>query len=401
MEFLVEVETKNLTRGRKTIFYSRERGRSITREEEMDDYYVSDRLTLDQARSLAASLEPYNPQILVSSADRYVVIVYGPRELGRNPDFKKRCKYTMNSEPQISLNLRYPPLSKMINGKYHLNKRMDPDELAADTYCGVDIEVKGMTDSPEIYMNAVVSSKDSVVFTSLDTGTSFVDIDGQKVRIERCKDQREVIEHSAQFIREVDPLWLYGHNIMNFDLYALKKLGDFEIGVDGSEPKSKGGIPHFHSYMFGQEKKRFDKMVVKGRFVIDTLVFARNNLWFPDNKLETIAQYLGFDFQKVFHGEDLDELAQKAMYDRDLALQIAIYNFRDAAVSVKIAQYFLPQIIRDSLDFWTDPTTVCFKSNAVPEFYDQMAFRELHVLRKTRNVDFDPDEKKIELLGVG
>ncbi|MDI6806334.1 MAG: 3'-5' exonuclease [Candidatus Aenigmarchaeota archaeon] len=385
--FIVDVEAKNSIKGRKCLFYLRDSNTSTTYECEKDDILVSNRLSLGEAQDFAERLEEYSPKIMASGG-RYVVMVRGPRELKHDSEFKKKLIYQMDSQPEVSLRLNYPPFTKaeIENGEMKIVGKADINSLQKETACCLDIEVEDPEIDPKTYLVSVVSDKGDIIFTTKNPGLSEVCLDSRRANVIVCSED-EIVEHVAQFINEIDPLYIFGHNIMDFDLPYLADAGRFYIGVDGSKPKIKGGIP-------GYSKKR----IVKGRYVIDTLSFARNNLWLPDNKLETVANCLDIQFKKEYDYEKLNELAKKASTDKSIATDLARYNYNDALVTYQIGKRFLPIILGASLDFFTDPTTVCFRSSPVSEYYDNVYFHELHTFRQERNIEFDVEEKKRKLL---
>ncbi|MBI2545077.1 MAG: hypothetical protein HYW22_00555 [Candidatus Aenigmarchaeota archaeon] len=404
--FLLDIRVKNPDSGRKTLLYVRDyQGHSHVVERDMDDHFVSDRLSFIEADELEKSLRgtslvQYNPRIF-NSGSMYVVVLYGPRELKSDLEFKKATKvYRMVSKPEVSLKLRYPPLLAIKNGTVTMRK-VRPEHLLQDTFYGLDIELTGMnTDNPLIYMVAGVSGKGNTIFTLYDTGTDWMDIDGHHFRVERADSIPGLVELVKQDIIEKDPLWIYGHNLMDFDLPHLRRSGDFRIGIGGTEPRIEGGIPGFHSFRAGKEKNQTDKVVVDGRFVIDTLAWSRNNLGLPNNTLPTVAQNHGIPMEKEIKGDEFDVLGERAKYDRGVAFKIARYCARDTLTTVRIGQLDLPQIVIEAIDFETDPTTVCFTGNSVTNYYSVRTQRSLLTLGERRQPSIDMNDKKLVILGM-
>lgn len=390
---LVDVEPKNPYKGTRTIFYLRNNGKSVIHEQDIGNFFYSHRLTDGEADELRKKLENLLPGIEIKkldSAKKYVVNFFGPREFG---DIVGR--YSVNSRPGETLKLMYPPLSTLTNGE--VSDKVSLEKLMNDSWCSLDVEVKNaFTNNPFLYLASLVTEKEGVAYTTLQTKRNFLTASDLVIPIVKCNDPMEIAVRTAEFIREHDPRFLFGYNI-GFDLSHLRKAGGFlenrdhglfRISTDGDIPKIEGGIP-------GSE---FKKWTVAGRDIIDPYPFHRNNAWYPDYTLETVTNLRGIEFEKAIEGENLDAEYEKALTDPETAEKLCIYGANDAIIQSILARKCAPLILTTSLDMHTDPTTASFNANPVTKYYDVVHFKELKTVRNNREMEVDVHEGKIELL---
>ncbi len=154
----------------------------------------------------------------------------------------------------------------------------------------------------------------------------------------KVSDEKELIDYLVKKIKEKDPDIIITYNGDSFDLPYLKErakqLGTkFDIGLDGSEPKSV--------------KKGLDKATrIKGRLHVDAYQVLRMlskfgviNLVKMD--LESVSSILLDEEKEKILAEEINDI-----WDSNKGLErLADYNLKDSEVAYRIVQEYLPLFI--------------------------------------------------------
>ena len=113
----------------------------------------------------------------------------------------------------------------------------------------------------------------------------------------KVKNQFELIDKVNTLIQQINPFYIYGHNIMTFDYRKAQQLTkNFRPGVNGEFPLH---ISQFDSD-FGVQR------IAPGRIDIDPSLYAMNYMDCFNNKLDTVFHHLtGIISPKTLNKDDL------------------------------------------------------------------------------------------------
>ncbi|MEM2874164.1 MAG: hypothetical protein QW063_01820 [Candidatus Nanoarchaeia archaeon] len=335
----------------------------------------------------------------IQSGKYYVVQVIGPRELKKElPEL-----FIKTSNVSDLLDWAFPAFSKVSIENNEKNKEIritEPaslEEILKWPILAIDLELDKKNTQNYIRINtaAVVGENYKTVFNIFDFDMRM-----------GCS-QKKLIAQLEKIIYDIDPPIICSHNIA-FDLLQPKeKVGAFCIGVDGGSPVIKGGIglKRKKSKNNGEEERKgFPKIEVAGRQLFCSMSFARNNLWSSNNKLSTVANFLGIQYEKGLDYEELEELVQKAERGDAYAREcIKTYCLEDCEIHLKLAKRLLPIALREALAFETDLMSVCFTSKATlaRKLRDKRYFESLGTYRRDRTTElqeFDIYAEKIRMM---
>ncbi|MBC75077.1 MAG: hypothetical protein CME64_03600 [Halobacteriovoraceae bacterium] len=135
------------------------------------------------------------------------------------------------------------------------------------------------------------------------------------------KTEKELLEHTVEFIQEVDPDYIVGWHVVGFDFKFLdnkaRKYGvSLNFGRDGSQIE----LQERNNMMYG---------TIKGRVILDGPPLLRNNFFsFKNMKLDTVAgEVLGLGKDISATGkEKVEEIERRFREDK---ASLAFYNIED------------------------------------------------------------------------
>jgi DNA polymerase elongation subunit (family B) len=215
---------------------------------------------------------------------------------------------------------------KVKDAKKIPDKKFKPKTLA------YDIETDSLKiGQGEILMISLVSGNFKKVITWKKTKKE------KPSYVEYVKDEADLLEKFAEYVREISPDFLIGYFSDGFDLPYLKARAekhrvDLSLGLDGSQPRLTRGIS-----MSGR---------IKGIVHIDILKFIRT-AYSQYMKSETLSlnevskEFLG-DTKKEFkikHSSKLDDHDWKAYYE---------YNLHDSVLALGLFEKFWPDFLEFS-----------------------------------------------------
>lgn len=154
------------------------------------------------------------------------------------------------------------------------------------------------------------------------------------------EDQKHLIDSWCQWVREIDPSLIVGHNIAIYDLpylaFCAKKANTYLLlGRDGSDVKFQTNTSKFRKD--GSQTLDYNRCRIYGREIVDTMFLSvkydigRN---FPNYRLKDIIKYLGLDIEgRVYYDastikdnylipEEMEKIKKYAEHDGDEALSL-------------------------------------------------------------------------------
>ena len=273
------------------------------------------------------------------------------------------------------LRMRYPPLLQLdgLNIPNDRNPLPSPkfvslEHLLSDNYAVLDIELEGCEQGKEnIFMVVYHTSKKQIIFHNLPfTATSW-----QDVQLIHYDTQAELGNKLTSIIHQDDPLWIIGHNIMNFDQLKLRNLTeDYLPSTNDHYPVSKSSI------------KSFKKVITKGRFTLDTLGYLRHfRNFFADNSLETSA-----NFEKSINYAQQTILVQQARAGDQQAFETLVsYCVDDGKRAAQLGVEILPHLAMIAQTWHCDPDSICStsKQQLAKHYWQQRNFKRTHIRPST------------------
>lgn len=192
-----------------------------------------------------------------------------------------------------------------------LFKGMMPEDLSVLSF---DIETTGTTHDE--------TSKVLLISNTFKRGDTVV---RRLFSYDQYKTQKQLIKAWADFVREVDPDVMVGHNIFGFDLPYMRYCGgDFNIGRDGSRAKFERYVSQFRKD--GSQAYDYNNVRVYGRQIVDTFHLSI--------KYDIGRNYKTYKLKDIIRHEKL-ERGDRQHYD---ASQIR-FNYQDAFEWAKIKEY--------------------------------------------------------------
>ena len=185
----------------------------------------------------------------------------------------------------------------MTKDGYTLFKGMDPKDVSVLSF---DIETTGLK-----------HDNGSFVLMITNTYRKGGSIERRMFKYDDYKDQKTMIKEWCDYVREVNPTILLGHNIFGFDLPYLKYCagGPLKLGRDGGAAKFSNYDSQFRKD--GSQTYSYNNVKIFGRHVIDTMFlsikFAQaNGRAYESYGLKNIIDYEGlkrdnrilWDFEK-------------------------------------------------------------------------------------------------------
>lgn len=172
--------------------------------------------------------------------------------------------------------------------------------------------------------------------------------------------QKDLIDAWCDWVREIDPSFMIGHNVIIYDipflLHCAKINGTYlKLGRDGGTPSVSPTISKFRKD--GSQTLDYNKVRIYGREVIDTMFLsikydiARK---FPSYRLKAIVDYLGLEVEgRVFY----DAATIRDNYkDPEEMIKIKKYAEHDGDDSLSLFDKMIPAQF-----FWTQSVPKTFQ----------------------------------------
>lgn len=429
----------NPNRGKEVTYYVRVDGKTSAYTSEIPHIFCTKNMEATAAMRLKDKLKILLKdtgcdiyELPYARTSKRIVVVEGPRELKNilpQP-------FVKDERANVSQMVRWKtPIYSQVeikDGKitnFYSEARESLEKMIDYPMAAMDFEVQDWeTDNPKIFLASLVEkSGDSMkkyAFTLYEPGT----IEGTEVV--KVTNQTELIIALAKYINNIDPVWITGQNIMNYDLikarltektedgykqigvvdseleeladkmmngYApehlkqfvsdsrkdcLKKLkkhakqGLFAVGCDNKNPKIKGS----NTFL--------SKTIITGRGIVDTLPYFQKKGLTQNSKLETLVRnFMGEDFEKGLGYDTLNDLAHAAEKgDAGAAKRLIEYCVKDSEKSYELGQWILPNLVAAALAFETDVSSADYTSgsNLCKKKWDKKQFKALNTYRKVK-----------------
>jgi hypothetical protein len=222
-----------------------------------------------------------------------------------------------------------------------------------------------------------VNNGDYFVVSTLPLSKSIdVKFPGKDVMINpelyQVKNQIDLIEKVNEIIKEIQPLYMFGHKHTDFDYRIAQELaGNFKIGVGGEKPE----------YLWGLPNKFMQVRIAPGRLDIEPSSYYQHYSWIRNNKLDTVFEdIIGLVDKKAFNHKQLEEAIRSiesgkriSNKKRELADKINSYAMRDSIKSHIICSSLLREVLETAYLFNTTPVRACTtsKKTLTEEYWTQ------------------------------
>ncbi|MBI2668613.1 hypothetical protein HYX14_02100 [Candidatus Woesearchaeota archaeon] len=215
------------------------------------------------------------------------------------------------------------------------------ESILQDTHAVLDIELEGWEVGKEhLFMAVYVSPQRTMIIHDLPFDRRKMG----KAKLRRVADEAELGSVLTKAVAKDDPLWIFGHNIMNFDQIKIRqRTQNYYPGTRGQQPLTKS-------------VQGLGKVITKGRFTLDTYAYAfyHRNI-FVDNSLETLA-----GFEKSIDYVEQAELVRRARQGDEQAFETLVkYCLEDGIREEKLALEWKELVTAKALHFRREPDSIC------------------------------------------
>ncbi len=222
------------------------------------------------------------------------------------------------------------------------------DALVREDYAILDVELEGWERGEDsIFMAVYVSPSHRLILHNFN----FPETEQEHFGLVHYDTQQELGELITELINKDDPLWLYGHNIMNFDQIKLREL------------TRKAYLPAVNlHYPVTKSVQGLGRVITKGRWTLDSYKYSQvyRNI-FANNTLETISD----DFEKSIDYEQQARLVKEAKAGSRLAFeQLVHYCIGDGLATERTGEELKEFVAEKVLYYRTHPDAVCSSSKA-------------------------------------
>lgn len=309
-----------------------------------------------------------------------------------------RIDQELRDASEEELRQRYIDLAAAFN---HPIKQEESEWWSRKDLIGQIEEILNKHRDERITTTSLVSEDRFEVPTTFDTGADsiLVNVPGEDrkvlVRIIELENQQEIVAHINDVVDETDPLGIFGHYHMKFDLKKAHEFtGNLQLGVDGSPPKFVSGAGLSPT---GGDGYFIEQRGVKGRVVIDPALYSQNYMTNINNKLDTVfAELFGiYDRKSMTHSELFVKTTRAEGGSKRDALDIISYAVQDSIKSDKMCRRLMPEHILLAKLFRSMPSRIdAVAKKTLSE--DYWVFRHYRNYRNYPDVDFDRLEMKLD-----
>ena len=384
--FITQVEPLNLLRGQEVLFFIREQdlGQKVSRThcqiKEIPHYFFTPYLPNEEIDQIQTDIlrDPAYEKLNLSRRDytlaKSFLQIGGSKELGAALPSPFLCKNRSNrwqdpcslNSPTRQLRWFYPPMMLVdsldnIPLPKEIEKRrfISLEQIITDDYAVLDIELEGWEKGQDqIFMVVYISPKRKIIFHDF----KFELNEHHRFELISFQTPQELGNLVSLQFKEDDPLWIYGHNIMNFDQIKLRDL-------------TKTYFPAVNQhYPVTKTVQGLGRVITKGRWTIDSYKYHfnyRNVL--ANNTLETVSE----DLEKSINYQEQAKLVRLAR-NGDLGAFLALvdYCIEDGLATQKKGEELKPIVAKKSKYLRTYPDNICStaKSTISREYWHRRYF---------------------------
>jgi len=255
------------------------------------------------------------------------------------------------NSPSGLLRKLYPP-GMIINDpqaipdpdRIHSRKYISLEEMVADTHAVIDIEVEDWERGQDhIFMAVYLSPHHKILFHDLP----FPDQNYNEFQLIPFATPGELGEQLTTIVHQEDPLWIYGHNIMNYDQLQLRNL-------------TQAYFPAANEYYpVVKSAQGLGRVLTKGRWTLDTYAYKFNYENIHANNslgvLSELKSFLPYDQQSRL-------VQQSRQGDRPAFLMLLDYCLHDGLASAEAGERYTPRVALKTQHFRTTPDIICTAS---------------------------------------
>jgi len=215
------------------------------------------------------------------------------------------------------------------------------ESLVQENYAVIDIELENWEIGEDhVFMVMYASATKKILFHDLP----FDNKRQEGFRLVRFSSPQDLGKRLAKIFAKEDPLWLFGHNLMNFDQMKLRDLtGTYLIAVDQHYPVKKGS-------------QGLGKVLTKGRFTLDSRLYNTNyQAVRADNKLETVTD--GFE-KSIDYTEQAFLVRLARQGDHQAFRRLVHYGVEDIVITEDKGKEFRDLVVRKSHYFRAPPDDI-------------------------------------------
>ncbi len=369
MFYITHVEPRHPTKGKGALFFLREyddvmkNGRTHTRVQEVPHYFATSFLQSTEAGDLLAAVN-LNPALTELEfqcktwGKRCIVAAAGSKEhrlVLPSPFIRKNEKgrgdpLGLNSSSR-QLRWLYPPGMVIkdpdripLPAEIESRTFVPLEQLLLDSYAVLDIEVEGWEQGKDhIFMAVYMTPQRRVLFHDLP----FEETEQEGFSLVQFQSQEHLGSLLTEYIHQDDPLWVYGHNIMNYDQLKLRDL---------TENYFPAANEH---YPITKTTQGLGRVLTKGRWTLDSYGYHFNHRnILADNKISTIT-----GMKKLITYEEQAELVVKARVgDTEAATKLIQYCLEDGLETERLGNHLRSIVAQKMLHFHRDVDSICASS---------------------------------------
>lgn len=236
------------------------------------------------------------------------------------------------------------PLPEEINDRNKERKYVSLEHLINDSQAILDIEVEDWEFGRDhIFMAVYASPEQKVLFHDLP----FTDPEQEGFQLVSFTSPQDLGDKLTTILHQDDPLWLFGHNIMNYDQIKIRDLtGRYFPAVNAHYPVTKA-------------TQGFGRVLTKGRWTLDSYNYARNYQNFhASSSLGTLS-----DLKVPLGHFEQARLVKEARKGSKRAFEeLAHYCIGDEYASEEMGQRFKSLAAVKTLHFGLSPDIICSTS---------------------------------------
>ncbi len=232
------------------------------------------------------------------------------------------------------------------------------EQLVADSYAVLDIEVEGWEFGRDhIFMAVYKSPQRQVLFHDLP----FTADEQEGFTLIPFSSPQDLGKKLTATLQEEDPLWLFGHNIMNYDQIRIRDLtGEYFPAVNQHYPITKSS-------------QGFGRVITKGRWTLDTYGYHFHYQNFQaSNSLGTLSDLK----VPLGHQEQARLVVAARKGSKDAFQELVHYCIGDAHASEDLGLKARKRVAQKMILFRSYPDTICSTSKRTigREFWQRRHF---------------------------
>ncbi len=397
MFFLTHVEPLHTQKGKEVLFFMREMslegttpgGSEGTRSQvvikEIPHYFYTRLLDLDEAERLFQEWQPQpelshlrlelkrynqNRSFLRATGSKEDQLLLPPPFLCQYSTQGARDPLGLNSPTKL-LNWFYPPGMLLASPEeiplpeeIKQRKYVSLEHLVNDSHAVLDIEVEDWEFGRDhIFMAVYSSPQHQVLFHDLP----FVGREQEELgrfggfELRTFTSPQDLGDKLTQLLHQDDPLWLFGHNIMNYDQIKIRDLtGKYFPAVNLHYPITKA-------------TQGFGRVITKGRWTLDSYGYSRQyqNLH-ARSSLGTLSDLK----VPLGHLEQARLVKEARQGGRPAFEELLHYCIGDARATEEVGQKFKATVALKAQYFCTAPDVICStsKRRMASEYWNRQHF---------------------------